>query len=47
MIIKDYFIKGFVMDDECFKNGCFFGKDYFKELLERVCLICSSECCIY
>ena len=34
----------FVMDDECLKQGkTSFGKDYFKELLERVCSIMSSK----
>ena len=33
--LKDYIIKGFVMDDERLKNGNHFGKDYFLELLER------------
>lgn len=46
-IIKDYLIKGFAMDDERLKNGRFFGKDYFKELLERVRSIRSSERRIY
>jgi len=45
--IKDYIIKGFVMDDERLKNGRFFGKDYFKELLERVRSIRASERRIY
>ena len=35
-LIKEYIIKGFAMDDERLKNGRYFGKDYFKELLERV-----------
>ena len=35
-LIKEYIIKGFAMDDDRLKNGRFFGKDYFKELLERV-----------
>lgn len=42
-LIKDYIIKGFAMDDERLKNGRFFGKDYFKELLERVRSIRASE----
>ncbi len=46
-ILKDYIIKGFSMDDERLKNGRFFGKDYFKELLERVRSIRSSERRIY
>lgn len=36
-ILKEYMIKGFAMDDERLKQGkTAFGKDYFKELLERV-----------
>jgi len=46
-LIKDYIIKGFTMDDERLKNGRFFGKDYFKELLERVRSIRASERRIY
>ena len=46
-LIKDYIIKGFAMDDERLKNGQFFGKDYFKELLERVRSIRASERRIY
>lgn len=42
-LIKDYIIKGFAMDDERLKNGRYFGKDYFKELLERVRSIRASE----
>lgn len=45
--LKEYIIKGFVMDDERLKNGRFFGKDYFRELLERVRSIRSSERRIY
>tara|TARA_R110002050_G_scaffold57423_5_gene129282 strand:- start:204543 stop:205580 length:1038 start_codon:yes stop_codon:yes gene_type:complete len=46
-LIKDYIIKGFAMDDERLKNGQFFSKDYFKELLERVRSIRASERRIY
>ncbi|MEY1519986.1 virulence RhuM family protein [Providencia manganoxydans] len=46
-LIKDYIIKGFAMDDERLKNGRFFDKDYFKELLERVRSIRASERRIY
>lgn len=46
-LIKEYIIKGFAMDDERLKNGQFFGKDYFKELLERVRSIRASERRIY
>ena len=36
-VLKEYMIKGFVMDDERLKQGkTAFGKDYFQELLERV-----------
>jgi hypothetical protein len=45
--LKEYIVKGFVMDDNRLKNGRFFGKDYFKELLERVRSIRSSERRIY
>ncbi len=34
--LKEYVIKGFVLDDERLKNGRHFGKDYFDELLERI-----------
>jgi hypothetical protein len=46
-ILKEYIIKGFAMDDERLKNGRYFGKDYFKELLERVRSIRASERKIY
>lgn len=43
-VLKEYMIKGFVMDDERLKQGrTAFGKDYFRELLERVRSIRSSE----
>lgn len=43
-ILKEYMIKGFVMDDDRLKQGkAYFGKDYFKELLERVRSIRASE----
>ncbi len=45
--LKEYIIKGFVMDDNRLKNGQYFGKDYFKELLERVRSIRTSERRIY
>ena len=42
--IKEYFIKGFTMDDERLKNPQQkFGKDYFEEQLARIRDICSSE----
>jgi hypothetical protein len=46
-ILKEYIIKGFAMDDDRLKNGRYFGKDYFKELLERVHFIRASERRIY
>jgi hypothetical protein len=34
--LREYIIKGFVLDDERLKQGKKFGKDYFDELLERI-----------
>lgn len=45
--LKEYIIKGFILDDNRLKNGRYFGKDYFKELLERVRSIRASERRIY
>jgi hypothetical protein len=45
--LKEYIIKGFILDDNRLKNGRFFGKDYFRELLERVRSIRASERRIY
>lgn len=45
--LKEYIIKGFVLDDHRLKNGIYFGKDYFRELLERVRSIRASERRIY
>lgn len=45
--LKEYIIKGFVLNDDMLKNGKPFGKDYFKELLERVRSIRASERRIY
>jgi hypothetical protein len=42
-VLREYLIKGFVMDDERFKQGKRFGKDYFDELLERIRSIRASE----
>ena len=41
--MKEYIKKGFVLNDELLKNGPKFGKDYFKELLERIRSIRTSE----
>lgn len=46
-LIKEYIIKGFAMDDERLKNGRYFGKDYFRDLLERVRSIRASERRVY
>ena len=47
-ILKEYIQKGFVLDDERLKQGKdAFGKDYFRELLERVRSIRASERRIY
>lgn len=46
--LKEYIIKGFVMDDKRLKQGqTVFNKDYFKELLQRVRSIRASERRIY
>lgn len=43
-ILNEYIRKGFAMDDERLKQGtAMFGKDYFRELLERVRSIRASE----
>ena len=43
-ILREFMTKGFVLDDERLKQGeTIFGKDYFKELLERVRSIRASE----
>lgn len=43
-VLKEYITKGFAMDDERLKQGkTAFGKDYFRELLERVRSIRASE----
>lgn len=43
-VLKEYMVKGFVLDDERLKQGkTAFGKDYFRELLERVRSIRASE----
>ena len=46
--LKEFIIKGFVLDDNRLKQGqTIFGKDYFKELLRRVRSIRASERRIY
>ena len=47
-VLKEFIVKGFAMDDDRLKQGTTaFGKDYFKELLERVRSIRASERRIY
>lgn len=41
--LKEFIIKGFVLDNERLKHGKRFGKDYFDELLERIREIRASE----
>ena len=45
--LKDFIIKGFVLNDDMLKNGKPFGKDYFDELLERIREIRNSERRLY
>ncbi len=45
--LREFVLKGFVLDDDRLKNGNYFGKDYFKELLERIRSIRTSERRIY
>lgn len=46
--LKEFIIKGFVLDDERLKQGqTVFGQDYFRELLERILSIRASERRIY
>lgn len=42
-VLKEFIIKGFVLDDERLKQGSRFGKDYFDDLLERIREIRTSE----
>lgn len=43
-VLKEYMIKGFALDDDRLKQGkTLFGKDYFRELLERIRSIRASE----
>jgi len=45
--LRNYIIKGFVLDDDRLKNGQYFGQDYFQELLERIRSIRASERRVY
>ena len=46
-ILKEYLIKGFVLNDYRFVNGNKVDEKYFEELLERIKLICTSERMFY
>lgn len=41
--LREFIVKGFVLDDERLKNGSHFGKDYFDELIVRIQEIRASE----
>jgi hypothetical protein len=41
--LREFVIKGFVINDELLKNGRTFGQDYFDELLEKIREIRASE----
>ena len=41
--LREFMVKGFVLDDQMLKNGRAFGKDYFDDLLERIREIRASE----
>ena len=42
-VLREFIIKGFVLDDERLKQGKHFGQDYFDDLLERIREIRTSE----
>ncbi len=42
-VLKEFVVKGYVLDDERLKQGRHFGKDYFDDLLERIREIRTSE----
>ncbi len=46
-ILKEFIIKGFVLDSDRLKNGSKFGQDYFDELLEKIREIRASERRLY
>ena len=47
IVLEEYIVKGFVMDDERLKQIKHFGKDYFDQLLERIREIRLSERRLY
>jgi hypothetical protein len=42
-VLRDYAIRGYVLDKERLKNGAFFGKEYFENLLAEIREIRTSE----
>jgi hypothetical protein len=42
-VLKKYMVKGFVLDKDRLKNGKYFGKDYFDELVDEIREIRASE----
>ena len=42
-VLKEFIVKGFVLDDERLKGKTVFGEDYFEELLDRIREIRTSE----
>lgn len=42
-VLREYIVKGFVLNDDLLKNGKPFGDDYFDELLDRIRDIRTSE----
>ena len=42
-VLKEFLVKGYVLDDDRLKQGRHFGKDYFDDLLERIREIRTSE----
>lgn len=45
--LKEYIVKGYVLNDDMLKNGAPFGKDYFDELIVRIRDIRASERRVY
>jgi hypothetical protein len=41
--LREFMVKGFLLNDDMLKNGRYFGQDYFDELLERLREIRASE----
>ena len=43
MVLKEFIVKGFLLEDERLKGKTVFGEDYFEELLDRIREIRTSE----